>query len=96
MGWTPSGDLLVRRRSTAGSQFQVVSVNGGNPRPIEIPSFAAVGPGDTDVNSLPRLSPAGRWMALVRANQGVGTFIHFEAFLIEHPLAAVRSTAASR
>jgi Tol biopolymer transport system component len=96
MGWTPSGDLLVRRRSKAGSQFQVVSTNGGNPRPIEIPTFAALGPADTDVNSLPKLSPAGRWMALVRANRGVGTYIHFETFLIENPLAAARAATASR
>jgi Tol biopolymer transport system component len=96
MGWTPSGDLLVRRRSKAGSQFEVVPLDGGNPRPIEIPTFAAIGPTDTDVNSLPKLSPAGRWMALVRANRGVGTYIHFETFLIEHPLAAARATTASR
>jgi Tol biopolymer transport system component len=96
MGWTSSGDLLVRRRSNAGSQFQVVPVSGGTPRPIEIPTFAPDGPTDTDVNSLPKLSPAGRWMALVRANRGVGTYIHFETFLIEHPLAAVRATTATR
>jgi Tol biopolymer transport system component len=96
MGWTPSGDLLVRRRSNAGSQFQAVPVSGGPPRPIEIPTFAAAGPTDTDVNSLPKLSPAGRWMALVRANRGVGTYIHFETFLIEHPLAVVRATTPSR
>jgi hypothetical protein len=35
-------------------------------------------------------------MALVRANRGVGTYIHFETFLIEHPLAAARATTASR
>jgi hypothetical protein len=71
-------------------------VSGGPPRPIEIPTFAAAGPTDTDVNSLPKLSPAGRWMALVRANRGVGTYIHFETFLIEHPLAVVRATTPSR
>jgi Tol biopolymer transport system component len=96
MGWTPSGDLLVRRRSTAGSQFQVVPVKGGNPRAIEIPTFAAIGPTDTDVNSLPRWSPAGRSMALVRANRGVGTYVHVETFVIENPLAAVRATTGSR
>jgi hypothetical protein len=35
-------------------------------------------------------------MVLVRANQGVGTYIHFETFLIEHPLAAVQATTSSR
>jgi hypothetical protein len=35
-------------------------------------------------------------MALVRANRGVGTYVHYEAFLIEHPLAAVRDTTPSR
>jgi Tol biopolymer transport system component len=97
MGWTPSGELLVRRRSEAGSQFQAVPLlHGGDRRSIEIPTFAPVGPGDTDVNSLPKLSPAGGSMALVRANRGVGTYIHFETFLIERPLAAVRATTASR
>jgi hypothetical protein len=35
-------------------------------------------------------------MALVRANRGVGTYIHFETFLIENPLAAARAATASR
>jgi dipeptidyl aminopeptidase/acylaminoacyl peptidase len=96
MGWTPSGELLVRRRSEAGSQFHAVPLDGGDRRLIEIPAFAAVGPGDTDVNTLPKWSPTGRSMVLVRANQGVGTYIHFETFLIEHPLAAVQATTSSR
>ena len=92
MGWTPSGDLLVRQPGTGSTapQFQLVPMNGGTPRSIAIPTFASSGPGDSQANLVARWSPDGRTMVLVRESRVNETFI------IENPLAGVRAATVSR
>ena len=91
VGWTPSGDLLVERIRGAGSASEtvIVPVNGGVPRPIPIPRFP-IAPGETRQDLIANWSYDGRSMVLGRVNRG------WETFVIEHPLAAVRATTASR
>jgi hypothetical protein len=91
MGWTPSGDLLVMRRSEGGSAFQLVPVNGGAPRSFTIPPFVPSRPGEVYSELVAKWSPDGRTMVLGRTSLGGGG-----AFVIEHPLAAVRATPVSR
>jgi Tol biopolymer transport system component len=90
MGWTPSGDLLVRRRSEADVQFQLVPVNGGAPRSIAIPSFAPSRRGERPPDVIAKWSPDGSAVVLGRRTSG------WETFVIEHPLAAARAATASR
>jgi len=92
VGWTPSGDLLIHHRGTgtAGSETVVVTVNGAS-RPITIPALPPTGPGRAAAQNLvAKWSPDGRTMVLGRVSRGGETFV------IEHPLAAVRATTASR
>ena len=88
-GWTPSGDLLIRRRGTGRvAEIPIVPVNGGPPRSIAIPTFAPSAPGDLESDLIVKWSPDGRSMVLARVNRGRETFV------IENPLAAVRVTTA--
>ena len=99
LGWTPSGDLLVERRGPEGTVSEVVlaPVNGGAPRAItlptlaiKLPTLAPDGPAETQRDLVAKWSPAGKTMVLGRASRGAETFV------IEHPLANVRATTASR
>ena len=92
VGWTPSGDLLIKRHANGGAPSDTVifPVNGDTPRPIKIPAFAAGSPGETPRNLVAKWSPDGRLMVLSRVSRG------WETFVIENPLAAVRPTAVSR
>ena len=92
LGWTPSGDLLVlMRRSEAGFEFQLVPVNGDAPRSFAIPAFGGGGSGEIKADLIAKLSSDGRTMVLGRVSRAGGG-----AFVIEHPLAAVRAATASR
>ena len=93
IGWTPWGDLLVDPRSRTGgatSDVLAYTVNGGTPRPIAIPTFAPGAPGDEERELVAKWSPDGRSMVLGRVSRGGETFV------IENPLAAVRTATASR
>ena len=92
VGWAHSGDLLVERRGTGGAPGEtlLVPVNGGAPRSITIPTFAPSRRGETPPDVIAKLSPDGRSIVLGRVSSG------WETFVIEHPLAAVRPTTASR
>ena len=84
MGWTPSSDLLVRRRSDAASEFQVVPLKGGAPRSIALATFGANVPGEKRPEVFAaKWSPDGRTVVLGRSVRGLETFV------IENPLAAV-------
>jgi Tol biopolymer transport system component len=99
LGWTPSGDLLVHKLSgtmaqrlagNGGSETIVVPVNGGAPRSFAIPRIGTTGRAETSRQIVAKWSPDGRTMVVGRAGRGGETFI------IENPLAGVRTTTASR
>ena len=93
VGWTPSGDVMIDRREAGGAATKVllVPVNGGASRSIPIPTFAPAGSGETQPTDLVlKWSPDGRAMVLGRVVRGR------ETLMIEHPLAALRTTTASR
>jgi Tol biopolymer transport system component len=90
LSWTPSGDLLVHQPAgTAGTASEVLllRVSGGPPRPFAMPSVA---PGEPTSDVIARWSPDGKTMVLGRRSQGGDTFV------IENPLAAIRTASASR
>ena len=90
LSWTPSGNLLVHQPAgTRGtvSQALLVSVNGGPPRSFALPGIA---PGETASDPIARWSPDGKTMVLGRRSQGGETFV------IENPLAVIRTMSASR
>jgi Tol biopolymer transport system component len=93
LGWTPSGELLVKRSGSAGAASEIlhVPVNGGAPRPFAIDAFA---PGNRREQEpdlrFAKWSPDGRSMVLGRVNWDLETFV------IENPLAGVRATTARR
>jgi Tol biopolymer transport system component len=91
MGWTPSGDLMVQRSGTGGTESEtvLVPVNGNEPRSFAIPTFAPSGARETQPNVM-KWSPTGRSMVLARERR------EHETFVIENPLAAVRAASASR
>jgi Tol biopolymer transport system component len=91
LGWAPSGDLLVERRGSggSGSETLLMPLNGGAPRPVAIPTFAPKR-GETPPEIVAKWSPNGQTMVLRRVGRG------WETYVIEHPLAAVRATTASR
>jgi Tol biopolymer transport system component len=91
VGWTPAGDLLIHSRGTgADPESVMMPVNGGPSRSIAIPTFGPRAPGATPSGLVAKWSSDGRTMALGRVSRGGETYV------IEHPLAAVRATTASR
>jgi Tol biopolymer transport system component len=88
VGWTPSGDLLVQKRSGPALETLLVPVDGSTPRSFAIPSISPSLPGDTSREL--KWSPDGRTMVIRRESRGGDTFV------IENPLAGVRATTASR
>ena len=92
VGWTPSGDLVIRRSGPAGV-FETLSVpvTGGAPRPIAIPRLASSASGESQSDLIAKWSPDGRWMVLGRATS------RWDTFVIENPMAtALRATTAPR
>ena len=90
LSWTPSGDLLVHQPAGTGgtvSEVLLLRVSDGPPRSFAMPSIA---PGETSADVIAKWSPDGKTMVLGRRSQGGETFV------IENPLAAIRTTTASR
>jgi hypothetical protein len=75
--------------TTTASQALIVSLDGGAPRPIALPIISPSTPGEAPDFSA-KWSPDGRSMVLGRSSRGSETFV------IENPLAAMRTTTASR
>lgn len=91
VSWTPGGDLLVERirNAAAAPETMIVPVNGGDPRPFTIPRLPTA-PGASRQDLIANWSFDGRSMVMSRVNRG------WETFVIENPLAGVRTTTASR
>ena len=90
LSWTPSGDLLVHQPAGTGgtvSEVLLLRVSGGPPRSFAMPSIA-LRAASSDV--IAKWSPDGKTMVLGRRSQGGDTFV------IENPLAAIRTATASR
>jgi hypothetical protein len=97
LSWTPAGDLLVQKlsgkRSGNGgtsSETVLLPMNGGSPRSFAIPNIARDASGESSPYLVAKWSPDGRMMVLGRDGRGGETFV------IENPLAVIRTTTASR
>jgi Tol biopolymer transport system component len=91
LGWTPSGDLIIRRRGAAGvREVSMLPVNGGTPRPVALPTFPPGSAGEAQPDLTAKWSPNGRSMLLERSSRGWDTFV------IENPLAGLRAATAAR
>jgi Tol biopolymer transport system component len=91
VGWAPSGDLLVARRGTGGtgSETLLMPLTGSAPRSVAIPTFPPRR-GETPSEIVAKWSPDGKTIGLRRVGRG------WETFVIENPLASMRTPTVRR